>query len=231
MSSSDSALDPRLLLPPSNDSMAGEGPVRRADWFLPIWAERRSLFAARTKEDEGALVFLGDSITSGWGLDFRGEFAGVRAANRGISGDTTRGVLYRLADDVLALRPRAVVLLIGTNDLEENADAPTIVGNLRLILDALHGHTPELPVVLCEVFPSSVEKNRSVERVKAVNAAFEREAKARRNITLVKTWAAFADEAGNAKVAEFPDLLHPNEAGYRKWAETLKPVLRQLGLI
>jgi lysophospholipase L1-like esterase len=46
----------------------------------------------------------------------------MKIANRGISGDTTRGMLIRLEADVLALQPKAVVMLMGTNDLEEGAE-------------------------------------------------------------------------------------------------------------
>ena len=95
------------------------------------------------QQDEGAVVFLGDSITQGWGDDLGGAFPGMKVANRGISGDTTRGVLIRLKDDVLALKPAAVVLLIGTNDLAEKAEPETIAGNLKLILAELKKHDSE----------------------------------------------------------------------------------------
>jgi lysophospholipase L1-like esterase len=68
-------------------------------------------------------VFLGDSITQGWN-DLASAFPDMKVANRGINGgDTTRGVLIRLQDDVLSLDPAAIVLLIGTNDLEEERHA------------------------------------------------------------------------------------------------------------
>ena len=73
----------------------------------------------------------------GLGRRLGAAFPGVKVANRGISGDTTRGVLIRLQEDVLALNPTAVVLLIGTNDLEEGAAPDVIAGNLKLILAAL----------------------------------------------------------------------------------------------
>ena len=218
-------------MPPTNDGMPGEGSVRRADWFLPIWAERRSRFAGRVAQDQGALVFLGDSITSGFGDDCGGYFPGAKLANRGISGDTTRGVLYRLAEDVISLNPRGVVMLVGTNDLEENATPATAAGNVRLIIDALTAHNPRMPVVLCEVFPSTAEKNRPPSNVKALNALYAGLAVSRPQVTVVGTWSAFANEEGNARVEEFPDLLHPNAAGYAKWAATLRPVLSGLRLI
>jgi lysophospholipase L1-like esterase len=58
-----------------------------------------------------------------------------------------------LDDDVVNLRPQAVVLLIGTNDLEEQAEPETIAANLKLILARLKAHNPKMPIVLCQVFP------------------------------------------------------------------------------
>src|SRR5437879_4183735 len=82
------ATDSRFQVPESDDGLPGAGPIRRADWFKKLWAERRSGFAARAAHEQGAVVFLGDSITQGWGGDLGGAFAGMKAANRGISGDT-----------------------------------------------------------------------------------------------------------------------------------------------
>ncbi|MEO6243992.1 MAG: GDSL-type esterase/lipase family protein, partial [Opitutaceae bacterium] len=143
----------RFTLPATDDGVPGAGPLRRAEWFQKTWTERRTSFAARVKLDQGALVFLGDSITQGWGANQTQLFPGIKTANRGISGDTTRGVLLRLQEDVLSLNPRGIILLIGTNDLEEQATPETITGNLKLILAALNQHNPTMPIVLCNVFP------------------------------------------------------------------------------
>jgi lysophospholipase L1-like esterase len=48
---------------------------------------------------------------------------------------------------------------------------------------------------------------------------------------LIETWALFAGEHGDAKLEEFPDLLHPNQAGYAKWSAALRPILATLGLL
>src|SRR5690349_10381685 len=109
--------DAKFQIPATDDGLPGAGPIRRYDWFKNLWAEKRSGWAASAAKDQGALVFLGDSIMQGWGDNIGGDFAGAKVANRGISGDTTRGVLIRLKEDVLDLKPAGIVLLIGTNDL------------------------------------------------------------------------------------------------------------------
>jgi lysophospholipase L1-like esterase len=218
-----------LQIPDTDDGLPGAGPIRRYDWFRRLWNERRARWASRVEQDRNAVVLLGDSITQGWGDDFSYWFPGMKIANRGISGDTTRGVLIRLEGDVLALDPKAVVLLIGTNDLEENATPETIAGNLKLILNALAKHNAEMPIVLCEVFPSSASKKRPSEQIKKINQLYAEAVKGNPQITRVETWTLFADDKGDAIAAEFPDLLHPNMAGYAKWAAGLRPIFATLG--
>lgn len=220
-----------LTVPCTDDGLPGVGPIRRYDWFLDLWHRRRTQWAAQVEADQHAVVFLGDSITQLWGDDLGGNFPEIKTANRGISGDTTRGVLIRLAGDVLSLHPRAVVLLIGTNDLEEGADPDTIVGNLRLILAALEESDPAMPIILCQVFPSSTTKRRPSAKIGRINELYRAAVKNDPRVILLETWPLFADEHGDAIAAEFPDLLHPNAEGYAKWAAALRPVFATLGLL
>jgi lysophospholipase L1-like esterase len=219
----------QFTIPATDDGLPGAGPIRRYEWFQAIWRERRSAWARRVDQDQHAVVFLGDSITQGWGGGLGAAFPGVKVANRGISGDTTRGVLLRLRDDVLAINPAAVVLLIGTNDLEEGASPEIIAGNLELIVSGLEQHDPHMPIVLCQLFPSSVTKKRPADQIKAVNALYRAAVKSDARVIYLETWPLFADAAGDAIADEFPDLLHPNEAGYAKWAAALRPILATLG--
>jgi hypothetical protein len=124
-----------------------------------------------------------------------------------------------------------VVLLIGTNDLEEGADPATIAGNVRLLLAALRARNPSVPVILCEVFPSAASKKRPADKIREINRLYAALKKGDANTFLLETWPLFADAQGDAKPAEFPDLLHPNPAGYAKWAAALRPVLGTLGFL
>jgi lysophospholipase L1-like esterase len=225
------AAAPSVELPANDNGLPGAGPIRRYDWFQKLWSERRLAWAKQRAQDQGAVVFLGDSITQGWGDRLANAFPGMKAANRGISGDTTRGVLIRLADDVLALKPAAVVLLIGTNDLEEKAEPDVIAGNLKLILAELKKHNAQMPIVLCQVMPSSASKSRPADKTKRINDLYFEAVKGDKQVTLLETWTLFADSAGDAPAAEFPDLLHPNDAGYAKWAAALRPILATLGFL
>jgi lysophospholipase L1-like esterase len=222
--------DPRFQVPATDDGLPGAGPIHRSDWFRSLWAELQAKWASQVQQDQGALVFLGDSITQGWG-DVGSSFPGIKIANRGISGDTTRGVLIRLKEDVIALNPRGVVLLIGTNDLADKAEPEVIAGNLKLIIAALREHSPAMPVILCEVLPSSATKDRPVEKIRKLNDLYIEAVADQPQVTVLDTWSLFKDVHGDAKEQEMPDLLHPNLVGYAKWAAALRPVLETTGLV
>lgn len=220
----------QFAIPATDDGLPGAGPIRRHDWFQKSWQERRATWATQVQQDRGAVVFVGDSITERWGRDLPAAFPGTKIANRGIGGDTTRGVLIRLEADVLALDPAAVVLLIGTNDLEEGAAPEVVASNLKLIIAAIEQHNPKTPIILCQVFPSSAQAKRPPEQIKALNALYLQVVKNHSTTTYLETWTMFADSNGNARVDEFPDQLHPNETGYAKWAGALRPILVTLGV-
>jgi lysophospholipase L1-like esterase len=220
-----------LPLPVTDDGLPGAGPIRRYEWFQKLWNARRSAWARQQDQDRHALVFLGDSITQGWGENLPKAFPGVKIANRGISGDTTRGMLIRLQDDVLSLDPSGVVMLMGTNDLEEQATPETIAGNLKLIVAELKKHNPRMPIVLCLVFPSSDSEHRPASQVKELNNLYKEAVKGDPQVTVLDTWTLFANAQGDAKPEEFPDLLHPNQIGYAKWAAALRPILATLDFL
>jgi len=220
-----------LAIPATDEGLPGTGPIRRYDWFQNLWLRKRTAWSERVQEDQKTLVFLGDSITQGWTDAFHGHFADLEKSNRGISGDTTRGVLIRMDKDVLSLNPTGIVLLIGTNDLEEGASPKTIAGNLKLILDKLQAHKADMPIILCQVFPSDASKKRPADAIKQINKLYGDLAQNYPQVTVLDTWTLFADENGNAREPEFPDLLHPNEVGYAKWAKALQPLLATTGFL
>ena len=221
----------KLEIPATDEGLPGAGPIRRMDWFKNLWNQKRNAWAKRVEQDQASVVFLGDSITQGWGDDLGGSFPGMKVANRGISGDTTRGMLIRLQEDVLSLKPTAVVMLMGTNDLEEKAEPVTIAENLKLIIAALKAHNAKMPIVLCQVFPSSATKSRPAEKIREINSLYAAAVKGDPQITLIDTWSLFANPQGDAKPEEFPDVLHPNKLGYDKWAAALRPIFSTLGFL
>ena len=229
-----SAADPAhyaLPAPEAEATLPGEGALRRYEGYVKRWNTVRPQWAADVAKDQGAIVFLGDSITQGWGVDFKKSFDGLKLANRGIGGDTTRGMLIRLQEDVLSLHPKAVVLLMGTNDIETEVPAEAIGRNFQKIVATLKAHDPKMPVIVCRIFPSSASKKRPKETILAVNELIAAAVKNDPQFTVLDTYALFANAEGDALPALFPDLLHLNAAGYAKWASALRPIFATLGYL
>jgi acyl-CoA thioesterase I len=102
---------------------------------------------------QNRVVFMGDSITAGWHLDQ--SFPGKGYVNRGISGQTTPQMLLRFRQDAIALQPRVVVILAGTNDIAGNTGPETpsqIEDNLASMADLAHANG--IGVVLCSILPA-----------------------------------------------------------------------------
>jgi hypothetical protein len=136
-----------------------------------------------------------------------------------------------LADDVITLKPSGVVMLMGTNDLELGATPQIIADNIKWILERLETHNAKMPIVLCQVMPSSASRQRPADKIRELNRLIADAAKGKTQITIVDTYTLFANEQGDAKPEEFDDLLHPNRAGYGKWKAGLWPILATLGFV
>jgi lysophospholipase L1-like esterase len=213
-------------------SVPGVGPIRNEDWFVKTWRGRRAHFAKEKAKQEHAIVFFGDSITQGWSDDFRGKFPNLNVANRGISGDTSRGLLARVDEDVLALDPSAIVLLIGTNDIGLKIAPEDIARNVKLLLEKIASHDPKVPVILCQVMPTSgTKQHRPKDQIQKLNGLLADVVRGNKQVTVLDTYTLFTGPDGDAKPEEFPDLLHPNDGGYNKWKAALWPLFATLGFV
>ena len=116
-------------------------------------------------EDENRIVFMGNSITEGWSVTYPEFFDGKPYINRGISGQTTPQMLVRFRADVIDLRPKAVVILAGTNDIAGNTGPSTvkmIADNIFSMAELATEHN--ISVIISSVLPvykySWIEKER-----------------------------------------------------------------------
>jgi lysophospholipase L1-like esterase len=236
---------PVVSLPAAPAAAAVDAPAVKADPFWPAdgvfpvpgptssWkgfraknAERRTLFAQHKAQDQHAIVFVGDSITEGWRTleqDFAG--LGVPVVNRGIGGDTTPNLIYRFDEDVLSLHPRALVILIGTNDLGEHTSPGQIADNLRVLHKKIRAAAPDIPMAWCLVMPRR-GNDTYPERIRDLNARIRELVKTDPKITLCDTYAPLALPDGSSKPEDFsPDRLHLNPMGYAVWRETVTPIV------
>ena len=177
-------------------------------------------------KSEQRVVFMGDSITDSWDdQKYGGFFPGKPYINRGISGQTTPQMLIRFRPDVIALRPKAVVILAGTNDLAGNTGPTTldaIDDNLKQMADLATANG--IRVVIASVLPVSDYEMRdgkpltqTVRRppaqILALNKWIHDFAKTRGYVYL-DYFSAMVDDKGFLKDALSDDGLHPNAQGY-----------------
>src|SRR6185503_4798145 len=175
---------------------------------------------------EMRVVFMGDSITDLWSRDAGGFFPGKPYINRGISGQTTPQMLIRFRPDVIALQPKVVVILAGTNDIAGNTGPMTLAAiedNLTSMFELAHANG--IRVVFASLLPiSDYEKNkdgqpivrskqRPPEQITSLNAWIKKYAAAHGGVYL-DYYSAMADEKGFLKEELSEDGLHPNQRGY-----------------
>jgi acyl-CoA thioesterase I len=166
---------------------------------------------------ETRVVFFGDSITEGWSRDGR-FFPGKPYVNRGISGQTTPQMLVRFRQDVVALRPKVVVILAGTNDVAGNTGPSTpemIEDNLASMAEIASANG--IRVVLASILPAFDYPWRPglqpAPRIAAVNEWMKEYARAHQLVYL-DYYAAMVDSRQGLRQEYGTDGVHPSKAGY-----------------
>lgn len=173
------------------------------------------------KPGESRVVFLGDSITDSWNLPV--YFPGKPYFNRGISAQTTPNLLLRFRQDVIALQPKVVIILAGTNDIAGNTgpiSLDDIENNFASMIDLAHAH--HIAVVVSSVLPVSNYTQQSqrffaerpMDQILALNQSLKKMANNTGSIYL-DYFSATVDNKGMLKRELSEDGLHPNAAGYR----------------
>lgn len=174
---------------------------------------------------ETRVVFMGDSITEGWGqkgtatsADRAEFFPGKPYINRGISGQTTPQMLVRFRQDVIDLKPKVVMLLAGTNDIAENTGKialPEIGGNIASMSELARANG--IRVVLCSMLPASEFRwhpgLEPAPKIRALNAWIKDYA-AKNGYVYVDYYSSMSNTEGGLKAELSPDGVHPNKAGY-----------------
>ena len=201
-------------------------PDCKNDWpNLTRYKEENKKVPPPTKQ-ELRVVFMGDSITDSWDEPmYGGFFPGKPYINRGISGQTTPQMLIRFRPDVVAHKPKVVVILAGTNDLAGNTGPTTleaIEDNLQSMADLANANG--IRVVLASVLPVSdyesragqqliQTKRRPPEQILALNKRLQEFTKSRGYVYL-DYFSAMVDAKGFLTDELSDDGLHPNAQGY-----------------
>ena len=202
------------------------------------WPHMARALAEDARRTNPRIVFLGDSITQGWGGEGRAEwdarFAPLGAANLGIGGDRTQNILWRIADGALdGLRPELVVLKIGVNNLWEEVfecGAGKVANGVAACVSAIHAHCPDAKVLDLGILPTQAAPDHPLRAiVRAVNA---------RSAALVPTpdgrvryediGAAFLEPDGRISPDIMPDGCHLSPRGYALFADALEPLVQAM---
>lgn len=193
-----------------------------------FYYQRATLFEVlpTSKSD---IIFLGNSITNG------GEWAELlgnpHAKNRGISGDTTQGVLDRLST-ITKGKPSKIFLLIGTNDLSRGKSVDEVAKNVEKIVERVKRESPATKLYVQSVFPVNPKSNKFLghmnrqKDIAVLNAKIKAVA-ARHGVKYIDVYKALVIPSTDVMNPEYTnDGLHLLGKGYQKWVDVLKPYLK-----
>ncbi len=194
--------------------------VQRNAKVLKDWANLGRYRADNATATTPAVVFMGDSITDGWGKKYGGQFfPGQPYLNRGIGGQTTPQMLIRFRPDVIAHHPKVVVILAGTNDIAGNTGPSTleaIEDNLMSMVDLAHANG--INVVFSAVMPvcdyiKPQTARRQPEQIIALNT-WMKDYASKKGLVYLDYYTPMLDDTQMLKQELTYDGLHPNDAGY-----------------
>ncbi len=182
------------------------------------------------------VVLMGDSITDGWPKQSPEFFADNNLVGRGISGQTSYQFLLRFRQDVLELKPYAVVINYGTNDIAENTgpyEEDKTFGNVVSMVELAKANN--IKVILASTLPAGAfgwrrEITDGMEKIQKLNARVKAYADANK-IPYVDYFSALLSEDGKAMKAEYAKdnpAVHPNKEGYKVMESLLLPVIEKV---
>jgi lysophospholipase L1-like esterase len=182
-------------------------------------------------QGEKRVVFMGNSITEGWGTIMPDFFTGKPFINRGISGQTTPQMVIRFHPDVVNLKPSVVVILAGINDIAGNTGPSTqqmIEDNLAAMVEIAQANG--IRVVLSSVLPAFdfpwKPGMQPAEKVVSLNNWIKSYA-AKHNCVYLDYYTPMADERKGLRSAYTTDGVHPNLAGYKIMAPLAEKAIQQ----
>jgi lysophospholipase L1-like esterase len=202
------------------------------------WVARHENFVQSAQKGGIDVLFIGDSITEEWrerGLNVWNKYyAHRRAANFGIDGDRTQHVLWRMDHGELdGIKPRVVVLLIGTNNTgREKTDTreirntvPETIEGVCAVVRKLRVKLPDSKILLLAIFPRGTPDDPQRAQIASINTVIAGldDGKMVKYLDLT---LKFLNADGS--LAVMPDLLHLNERGYQTWAEAMEPTLAEM---
>lgn len=206
----------------------GRGPIRT----FPYMTDNRNGFWQHRSQDQGAVVLVGDSLVAGaqkW-EPLQKAFPNMLIANRGVGGDTSRGVLFRFQEDVLDLHPKAIVMLVGSNDLSAYGNPDDTISNLTEMVAMARKQDPDVPIVICTIPPRNHPK-APTQPGKQAELNEKIKGLAQEKTAILDVYPMFLKEDGTQDTQYYgEDLLHLTAPAYEKLTGGLKKSFSQLHL-
>lgn len=182
--------------------------------------------------DEKRIVFMGNSITEGWKKARPEFFENPSYINRGISGQTTPQMLLRFRQDVIALQPKIVVILAGTNDIAGNTGPSTlemIEDNLASMAELANANG--IKVILCSVLPAYAypwkPDIKPAEKIVALNKWIENYC-IEKGFAYVDYFTSMADDRNGLKEEYTYDGVHTTAEGYRIMETLVEKAIKEV---
>ncbi|HYG35321.1 MAG TPA: GDSL-type esterase/lipase family protein [Clostridia bacterium] len=212
--------------------------TQNRDWRVYDWASRHASVCQLVRERKPKLVFIGDSITHFFGGEpvgsvVRGKsvwekfYARRNALNLGFGWDRTENVLWRLKHGELdGASPKAVVVLIGTNNLDGNSPQE-IADGVEAICRELHARLPATRILLLGLLPRSQKPDERRSKLAKVNSIIAK-LDGRDGVSFLDIGKKFFSEDGTIPADVMDDYLHPTAKGYEIFAEAIEPTLAKL---
>lgn len=233
-----------LAVEPVDPAVINAGPPAKASPSTPgwgywpkhpvAWLQTFNGQLGRTAKGDVGVVFVGDSLTQGWGgtgkPQWEANYAPLKAVNYGIGGDTTRQVLWRLEHGLVdGLAPKLVVLGIGTNNLYADHNSGTdeeVAAGIKQVVTVLRAKLPAAKVLVLGMMPR--QNAYFSDRIARINALVSPVADGA-SVHWLDAGAEFLASPGTPKAELFTaDLVHLSAAGYVAWDAALHPVVKSL---
>jgi lysophospholipase L1-like esterase len=221
--------EPLMLLQPPRLNTAATY-TKTIQRMLP----RHDGFVEIARQGNIDLLLDGDSITDWWVQNdenkamFQKYFGNIRTANFAIAGDTTQGVLWGLHNgEGQGLQPKAIMLMIGTNNTNVNT-APEIAEGIGAIVLEMRHDFPDAKILLLGIFPRSSPRDPVREKIADINRIVSR-LDDQKHVFYLDIGGKFLDENGVFLPDSFrPDNLHPMAKGYDIWGQAVQAKLAEL---
>ena len=214
--------------------------TQNRDHAIYDWQQRHAEILEYNRTHHPDVVILGDSIIHYWGGEpaapkawaqsaWENAFFGVAVENLGFGWDRTENVLWRIGHGELdGIKPKAVVLMIGTNNSASDS-AAAIVKGVTAIVEVIRSKQPQANILLLAVFPrgEKASPNPARDKLKQVNSALAKLDDGQ-HIHFLDIGGKFLQPDGSLTKAISPDFLHLSPAGYQIWADAIAPQLTAL---